>query len=241
MHNVGMRLWLILFTVVTAVAQVRITTGPVNFVEVGEGASRAVLVTHVRRDVLPPPGSASLIVPEAEASFVSEPARFWQEFRKARFRDYAQKSTKIPESPHRVARTVKPGEKLRFGDAEVEVMSTPGFTAGAVSYLFTDGGKRYAATGDLIYSGGRLLDLYSLQDAVPETKTRGYHGFAARAGKLIESLQAIKAAKPDVLIPARGPLIEKPAEEIDTLIGRLQQIARQSLHHRRAPLVLGRG
>ncbi len=152
------------------------------------------------------------------------PERFWEEFRKARFHDYAQKSTKIPESPHRVARTVKPGEKLRFGDVEVEVLATPGFTAGAVSYLFTDGGKRYAATGDLIYSGGRLLDLYSLQDAVPETKTRGYHGFAARAGKLIESLQAIKAAKPDVLIPARGPLIEKPAEEIDTLIGRLQQL-----------------
>jgi glyoxylase-like metal-dependent hydrolase (beta-lactamase superfamily II) len=219
-----MRYWLFVFAALSAPAQIRITTGPVNRIEVGEGATRALLVTHVRRDILPPPGSASLIVPEAEASSASEPEKFWQAYRQKRFHDYAQKSTKIPETAHRVVRKVKPGEKLQFGAVGIEVLAAPGFTAGAVSYLFTDGGKRYAATGDLIYSGGRLLDLYSLQDAVPETKTRGYHGFAARAGRLIASLQAVKAASPDILIPSRGPLIEKPGEEIDALIQRLQQL-----------------
>lgn len=219
-----MRLWLMVFAAAAAAAQVRITTGPVNFVEVGEGAGRAVLVTHVRRDILPAPGAASLIVPEAEADLAAKPEAFWAEFRKARFHDYAQKSTKVPERAHRIARTVKLGERLRFGETEVEVLATPGFTAGAVSYLWVDGGKRYAATGDLIYSGGRIMDLYSLQDAIPETKTRGYHGFASRAGKLIASLKAVKAAKPDVLAPSRGPLIEKPAEEIDRLIGRLERL-----------------
>jgi glyoxylase-like metal-dependent hydrolase (beta-lactamase superfamily II) len=219
-----MRLWLMVFAAAAAAAQVRITTGPVNFIEVGEGAGRAVLVTHVRRDVLPAPNAASLIVPEAEADLAAKPEEFWSAFRTGRFHDYAQRSTKVPERAHRIARTVKPGERLQFGGTEVDVLATPGFTAGAVSYLWMDGGKRHAATGDLIYRGGRIIDLYSLQDAIPETKTRGYHGFASRAGKLIESLKAVKAAKPDVLVPSRGPLIDKPAEEIDLLIGRLQQL-----------------
>lgn len=212
------------FAAAAAVAQVRITTGPVNLIEAGEGAGRTVLVTHVRRDVLPAPGSASLILPGAEADLAAQPEQFWAAFRKARFHDYAQRSTKVPERAHRIARTIKPGERLRFGGTEVEVLATPGFSAGAVSYFWMDGGKRHAATGDLIYSGGRIMDLYSLQDAIPETKTRGYHGFASRAGKLIESLKAVKAAKPDVLIPSRGPWIYKPAEEIDLLIARLERL-----------------
>jgi glyoxylase-like metal-dependent hydrolase (beta-lactamase superfamily II) len=104
------------------------------------------------------------------------------------------------------------------------VIDTPGFTPGAVSYVYERGGKKYVATGDLIYSGGRLLDLYSLQDAVAETKTRGYHGFAARAGQLIASLRKVRAEGADVLVPARGPMIVKPAAEIDLLVGRLQAL-----------------
>ena len=68
------------------------------------------------------------------------------------------------------------------------------------------------------------MDLYSLQDAIAETKTRGYHGYAARAGALIDSLRRVAAAKPDVIIPARGPVIENPQESIDTLITRLKAI-----------------
>jgi glyoxylase-like metal-dependent hydrolase (beta-lactamase superfamily II) len=88
--------------------------------------------------VLPAPGEALLIVPEAEVSLAAEPVRFWTAFRR-RFHDYAQRSTKVPEAPHRVAGTVKPGDRLRFGGVEVQVLGTPGFTAGAVSYLWSQG------------------------------------------------------------------------------------------------------
>src|SRR5439155_16585862 len=55
-------------------------------------------------------------------------------------------------------------------------------------------------------------------------KARGYHGYAARAGELIQSLRKIAARKPDVLVPARGPLIENPQQAINRLIGRLQAL-----------------
>lgn len=195
------------------VAQIVVTPGPINTVSV-DGAA---LITSVRRDVMP---AGPVIVAEADAKRITDAAKFWSLFRQTRFHDYAQISTRVPISPQPIKRTVKGGDQF----SGVEVIDTPGPTAASVSYLFTRQGKRHAFTGDLIYKDGKLLDVYSLQDAIPETKTRGYHGFAARAGQLIESLLKIKAAKPDVLIPSRGPFITDPAKDIDTLIARLQKL-----------------
>jgi len=210
-------------------AQVRISTGPVNSVSLPEGAAiygaegaRTVLVTHMRRDVLWAAGEAPLVAPEGEV--VRDVGKFWSLFRQTRFHDYAQKSTKLAERDYAIARTVRGGDTLTYGDVPVTVLDTPGFTPGAVSYLFQSGGKKYVATGDLIYSGGRLLDLYSLQDAVAETKTRGYHGFAARAGQLIVSLRKVRDLGADVLVPARGPVINDPSRDIDLLMDRLRAL-----------------
>ena len=103
-------------------------------------------------------------------------------------------------------------------------MDTPGYTRGAVSYLMEIGGKHIACTGDLIYGDGQLFDLSSLQDAIPEAGTRGYHGYAGRAADLIGSLRKIADWKPDILVPARGPVIENPRQSIEKLIARLQAL-----------------
>ena len=76
--------------------------------------------------------------------------------------------------------------------------------------------------GDLIYGDGQIMDLYSLQDAVGEARIGGYHGYAGRIGDLINSLREILKQKPDVLVPARGPVIEKPEDAVTLLIQRLQ-------------------
>jgi len=226
-----MKLLSFLVFTATMTAQVRVVTGPVNSIVLPGGAAiygapgaRTTLATHGRRDVLWAAGAGELVAPEGEAKSIAEADKFWSLFRQTRFHDYAQRTTKVAEASRAVARTVKGGDTLQFGDVAVRVIDTPGFTNGAVTYLFESAGKKYAATGDLIYAGGKLLDLYSLQDAVAETKTRGYHGFAARAGQLIGSLRKVREARPDILVPARGPVITKPAEEIDLLIGRLQTL-----------------
>ena len=56
------------------------------------------------------------------------------------------------------------------------MLDTAGYTRGAVSYLVEIDGKRIACVGDLIYGRGQILDLFSLQDAIPEVKEDGYHG-----------------------------------------------------------------
>src|SRR5213079_2425167 len=42
------------------------------------------------------------------------------------------------------------------------------------SYLLELDGKRIAFAGDLIYGDGKFIDLYSLQDAIPDVKEDGY-------------------------------------------------------------------
>jgi glyoxylase-like metal-dependent hydrolase (beta-lactamase superfamily II) len=202
--------------------------GPSNIVTVGTtaiyGVPRTpverVLLTHARRDAISAGGSpAKFIVPAAERDLFADPGKFWAALETARFHDYAQLGTKVPVTPVPVARTAAGGDRLDDG---IRVIDTPGFTRGAVSYIIERGGKRIACTGDLIYGDGQLLDLYSLQDAVPDAKARGYHGYAARAGDLIGSLRRIREEEPDVILPARGAAIANPQAAIASLIARLE-------------------
>jgi len=186
------------------------------------GKVTRLLLTHARRDAISPGSANHVVVPAAEMDLFADPGAFWEKLETARFHDYAQQSTMVPVAPLRIERTVSDGDTFDAGGVAVRVLATPGYTRGAVSYLLETGGKRIACTGDLIYGDGQFFDLYSLQDAVPEAKARGYHGYAARAGDLIRSLRAVAKTKPDIILPVRGPAITDPQASIARLIERLQ-------------------
>jgi glyoxylase-like metal-dependent hydrolase (beta-lactamase superfamily II) len=221
-------------------ASVTLTRGALNGIRIGpvavyadaagqSAAPEYILFTHARRDAVNAASGAvqrgaAAVGPALERTQFENPSSFWEPFEKARFHDYAQPSTKVPVEAVRISRAVRGGEKLDLKGKQFEVVDTPGYTRGAVSYICDVEGKRIAFTGDLIVRDGRLPDLYSLQDAIPDAKARGYHGYAARAGALIASLRRIAALKPDVIVPVRGPVIEHPQEAISHLTGRLQQL-----------------
>lgn len=215
--------------------QVRFTEGSVNSVLVGRYTAiyaalspktpiTQLLATHARRDALGTvPAGARLIVPAAERGLFEQPQQFWDLFETARFHDYAQSSTKVPVRRNANIQAVNDNDEVVAEGTTIRAMATPGYTRGAVSYVIDAGGKRIICTGDLIYGDGKVIDLYSLQDAVPEAKARGYHGYAARANVLIASLRKIADLKPDVLLPAHGPMITDPQGSISRLIDRLQR------------------
>ena len=182
-----------------------------------------VLLTHVRRNAIGRlPSDAVVVAPPGEIDLLKNPDAFWRDLETARFHDYAESSTRVPVSaaPH-----VEPAQldtPVAIAGVSVRAIATPGYTPGAVSYVVEGGGKRAVCTGDLIYGNGQILDLYSLQDAVPEAKARGYHGYAARAGDVIASLRKISALQPDLLLPAHGPAITDPQRSIHLLIDRMQ-------------------
>jgi len=223
---------------------VSLIPGPVNGVSIEKDNARLVvygdptgkidnaemvLFTHSRRDVVWAgfglvERSATAVVPEGDMDNFINVGKFWNEFTTRRFHDYAQQSTKILTQPLKVGRSVSDGENFSWKEIPIEVIDTPGYTRQALSYLIEIDGIKYAFVGDIIYGNGRLFDLYSLQDAVAEAKIGGYHGWAGRMGALIDSLRKVAAREPDILVPARGPVIHDPGEAINLLIERLRAV-----------------
>lgn len=186
-----------------------------------------VLFTHSRRDVVWAgrkliQGGAESIVPRAEADNFTKANDFWLSFVNRRYHDYEQQTTKILTEPLPVSREVAGGDQISWQDTSIQVLDTPGYTRGAVSYFINVDGLTYGFVGDLIYGDGHLLDLYSLQDAVTEAGIGGYHGYAGRLGELIMSLRKVTDQDPDILVPAHGPVIRNPKQAIKRLIQRLQ-------------------
>jgi len=186
-----------------------------------------VLFTHSRRDIVWAgrklvEGGAESIAPQNEVDKFAKVNDFWAAFVTQRFHDYSQQGTKILTEPLSVSRAVGGGDTIQWKGMSVQVLDTPGYTRGSVSYFLDIDGKKYGFVGDLIYGNGQIMDLYSLQDAVSEARIGGYHGYAGRIGDLIASLRKVLEQEPDVLIPARGPVIEEPESAIKLLIRRLQ-------------------
>ncbi len=191
------------------------------------GLAAMCLLTHARRDVMPAVRDLArrgipVFVPDPEQELVTEPEKFWIGWQEKRFHDYAQQSTKVPAVAVPAARSVRDGEKVAWEGLEIRVVSTPGYTRGAVSYLLDLEGKRIAFTGDLIRDDGKLQDLFSLQDAIPDARIGGYHGWAGRLGELVASLEQLMGEKPDLLVPVRGPVIRDPQGAIQRLLGRIR-------------------
>ena len=210
-----------------------------NSISVGQSSSLSIynspsanegllLISNHRRDGIRVTNSHT-IAPKFESSYLDKTREFWTSMAAQRFHYYAQQSTKVLVEPVKVERWVKDGDIVSAAGVKFQVMATPGFTRGAVSYLAKIDGKRCAFTGDLIYGDGKIFDLYSFQDAIPEAKVGGYHGYGARLADLVTSLRKVKAWKPDVIYPARGPVIHNPAQAIDKLIGRVQALYRNYL------------
>ncbi|MFH1718414.1 MAG: MBL fold metallo-hydrolase [Planctomycetota bacterium] len=222
---------------------VSLTPGSVNGVSIEKNHARMVvygdptgeieeaemvLFTHSRRDVVWAgrrlvDRGATAVVPEADVDKFSGVEKFWNDFTTRRFHDYAQQTTKILTKSLKVGRAVKAGEKFSWRAIPIEVVDTLGYSRHAVSYFIEIDDIKYAFVGDIIYGDGKLFDLYSLQDAVAEAKIGGYHGWAGRMGNLIQSLQKVAARRPDIMVPARGPVIRNPGEAIDLLIRRLRK------------------
>ena len=223
---------------------VSLIPGPVNGVSIEKDNARLViygdpagtienaemvLFTHSRRDVVWAgrglvERGATAVVPEADTDKFSNVGQFWKEFTIRRFHDYAQQGTKILTEPLKIGRTVKAGDKFSWKSIPIEIIDTPGYTRRAISYLIETDGVKYAFVGDIICGNGKLFDLYSLQDAIAEANIGGYHGWAGRMATLIDSLRKVAGREPDVLVPARGPVIRNPGEAIELLIERLRAV-----------------
>ncbi|MBD3266150.1 MBL fold metallo-hydrolase, partial [bacterium] len=225
-------------------SNVKVIQGPVNGVQINQNGKTLliygdpreeanptdmVLFTHFRRDAVwagrdEVEAGARAWIPAAEKQYFTACEAFWDTYPQKRFRDLSMRTSKVPVASLANIQSVTGGDRIEWEGMKIGVVSTPGYTFGAVSYVFESDSKKIACVGDLIYGDGQILDLYSLQNAIPACNTGGYHGYMGRAKQVIESLRNIAEEEPDILVPARGPVVYRSQQAIDKLIGRLQTI-----------------
>ena len=189
-----------------------------------------VLMTHMRRDLTEFARAAvgtggRVAAPRSLAAFLGDPLAHWTAWWDKRNDYYDQQVTRLPIAPLAVSDPVAEGDRLAGPvGLEFRVLETPGYTREGITYLVEVDGKKIGFSGDLILAGGRVPDLYSFQDAIPEAKIGGYHGYGGRLGQLVRSLEKLAAEKPDLLVPIRGEIITDPQGDIAELIRRVRAI-----------------
>lgn len=198
--------------------------------EQGTATADTVLMTHMRRDATEFARSAAsedgkVTTPKGVAGFLANPSAHWDAWWDDRFDYYMQQVTRLPVVALSNAHDVF-GSDMIIGKqgVAISILETPGHTREGVTYLTEIGGKTIAFSGDLILAGGRVPDLYSFQEAIPEAKIGGYHGYGGRLGQLINSLEKLAAAKPDIIIPLHGEPIFDVQKDIGILIDRMRKI-----------------
>ncbi len=188
----------------------------------------AMLFTHHHRDqacgASELMGSATRVgVPAAEAELFSDPGSYWNDpARRWHVYSFRPQHLVLAE-PLRVDRLVEDGDVIEWGPARITVLSTPGHTDGGVSYVVDVDQRRVIFCGDLIYDGGRIWDLFSLQKGVA---TSDYHGFLGSREELIGSLRRVGELHPHLLVPSHGEVISEPLPAMEALANRLRECYR---------------
>ena len=196
--------------------------------ELGISSVERIVFTHHHRDQAR--GAHGLIgegakvaVFEGDRSYFANVEDYWRS-PKSRWHIYGYHPHHlVPTESIDVDEGLTDGQVFQWGPAKLQVVATPGHTNGSVSYLVEVDGRRVVFCGDAIYSDGQIWDIHSLQKGFSRgsRKIRDYHGFLGAQYELSESLGKIKAARPELLVPSHGVIMNDPSAAVDLLLERM--------------------
>ena len=199
-------------------------SGSVAEVVAGAGVTSLewVLHTHHHRDQC---WGTPRVVTEYEARVaVPEHERYLFEFAQEHWRtkrvfdNYCDRNTFLaPGEDIPVDAVLEDYEEFGWGGITFFVLPAKGHTSGSIALLAEIDGRLVAFTGDLLSAGGHLYQLHAME-----------YGYGDMAGVLftLQSLQALRRRRPDLILPSHGSAIEACGEDIDRLEERLIEIAR---------------
>jgi glyoxylase-like metal-dependent hydrolase (beta-lactamase superfamily II) len=172
-----------------------------------------VLVTHHHRDQVQgllnrTDPALQVMAPAAELRFLENVQQFWDSAHIYLMYNLQSHFFTIPKSIE-INRGLQDGDTVEWGPYTFQVIATPGHTRGSISYLAKIDGKNVAFSGDMISAPGKVTNYATLH--------WGYMPPAAGIGPLIESLDKIKAASPNLLLPSHGQPMESPETAIEQL------------------------
>jgi len=175
-----------------------------------------ILHTHHHRDQCQGDWKAAergipIAVPAHERHLFADARNFWRNRRVFHLyyvrNDFNTVTEDIP-----VARALTDYSTFRWNKTDFFILPTPGHTLGSITLLATVDGKKAAFSGDLMYSPGKILNLYD---------TQVNYGGAEGIDLGIYSLARLREQKPELLCPAHGEPLANPDSGMAETIRRL--------------------
>lgn len=191
--------------------------------------NQVLLTQHSRlhQTGLPETFANQVIMPEKEWNLLVDNPDYWSDYKQRWHLYHSTPNRQMPICKPQAVQAICSGQAVNWQDLVIEAFSTPGPTDGSMSYVFqfddhVNGFQMIACCGDLLCSGGRLQDVYSLQKGM---NTLDYHGFLGRCDQLINSVRFLLDLDLDMIIPAHGPPIYDVTDELNILLKRLKMLA----------------
>lgn len=182
-----------------------------------------VLLTHHHRDGLAAiegylKDGSKVRAPAASAAWITPEnvTKFWKD--SLPLRNSRTSYLVVPEGVAGVDCSLKGGSTVAFADWQIEVIDAPGPSRDHVAYLARkkEGGKRLLFSGDAVFAEGKMWSPYV---------TDWDHWTDAGLKPAAESLRALAALKPDLLLPAHGEVIGKGDAKSRAAIRALEKTA----------------
>ncbi len=184
----------------------------------GLGVTRvaALLHTHHHRDQCQGDRKAAarnvpIYVPAHEHHLFAEAANFWRN-RRVFHLYYVRNDFNTLTEDVAAAQRLFDYTTFRAGGMDFQVMPTPGHTLGSITLCATMDGKKVAFTGDLIYSPGKIQNLYD---------TQVNYGGSEGIDMGIYSLERLREWKPEMLCPSHGEAMAEPDAAMRDTVRRL--------------------
>jgi glyoxylase-like metal-dependent hydrolase (beta-lactamase superfamily II) len=177
-----------------------------------------VLHTHHHRDqaqgdLLAVKRGIPIAVPAHERHLFEDVERFWRNRRIFELyqvrNDFFSLTADIP-----VAASLYDYQSFRWRGHDFFVQPTPGHTIGSASLITTIDGRKVVFSGDLIYSPGKVQNLYDLQYYYQEHEGVDFS---------LYSLSQLCAHHPQLLCPSHGREFAEPIAGMQELSDKLRQ------------------
>jgi len=171
--------------------------------------------------------AAEVYAPEAAVDIAKRSPQFWEECRtfwppsraweeergREKYGFCGCMTERPPAQPLHICGSLKAGDVFQWQDVILEIVALPGSGRYAQGFFWREADCLFC--GDLLAAGGFLANLYDLERCYG--KPLGYE-------ELASSLQTVKKIRPRLLLPSSGPISEKPVEDCDQLMARIQWV-----------------
>jgi glyoxylase-like metal-dependent hydrolase (beta-lactamase superfamily II) len=163
--------------------------------------------------------SAKNGAPEAERAFFERPT----DFRKMNvrlgdpFTVHGASYVRPPIQAIPLDRAFNDNDTLEWRGHRIECLSTPGNSPGAMTYRLRVDNRWLAFTGDVILDGARMHTWFD---------TEWDYGFAAGIQALRKTVARLQTMENSCLLPAQGPVIRNPAQQLRLFSEKLELLER---------------